>query len=121
MPRSSMPQVGGEHSGAIVQFLKCCGISHRQETVPAGELVASQAEWAPEKVRKALGYEWTERALLVSSDDHVADGHHQWLSAVYDDPGRRIPIIRLDAPIRTLLIEMARFPSSGGDEASAGR
>ncbi|HEX7318658.1 MAG TPA: hypothetical protein VF297_32415 [Pyrinomonadaceae bacterium] len=120
MPRMSMPQIKSEHRGALVRFLQGRGITHRQETVPAGSLKASQAEWAPEKVKRALGFEGPERSILISSDDHVADGHHQWLSVVHEDPERRIPVIRLDAPIRTLLIEMARFPSSTVDDASAG-
>lgn len=119
VPRSSMPQVKSEHRGAMVQYLKGRGITHRLEEVPAGSLRPSQAEWSPEKVRRALSYEGPQRRILVSSDSHVADGHHQWLSDVHKDPERRIPIIRLDSPILPLLMEMARFPSSGVDDASA--
>jgi hypothetical protein len=119
VPRSSMPQVKGAHRGAMVQFLKGRGIAHMQEEVPAGSLRPSQAEYSPEKVKRALGYEGPERSILISSDGYVADGHRQWLSALHKDPRKRIPVIRLDAPINQLLIEMARFPSSGVDDASA--
>jgi hypothetical protein len=119
VPRAAMPQIKGEHRGAMVQFLKGRGIAHTQEDVPAGSLRPSQAEYSPEKVKRALSYDGPERSILVSSDGYVADGHHQWLSALHKDPSRRIPVIRLDAPINQLLIEMARFPSSGVDDASA--
>ncbi|MFL6282751.1 MAG: M15 family metallopeptidase [Pyrinomonadaceae bacterium] len=119
VPRASMPQVKSAHRGAMVQFLKARGISHTQEEVPAGSLRPSQAEWSPEKVKRALSYEGPERSILVSSDGYVADGHHQWLAAVHKSPNRRIRVIRLDAPIQQLLVEMARFPSSGVDDASA--
>jgi hypothetical protein len=120
VPRSSMPQIKAKHRGAMVQFLKGRGISHTQEMAPAGSLKPSQAEYSPEKVKRAQEFDGPERSILVSSDNHVADGHHQWLSPVAaEEPDRLIPIIRLHAPIRQLLIEMARFPSSDVDDASA--
>lgn len=119
VPRASMPQVKGEHRGAMVQFLKGRGIAHIRETVPVGSLKASQAEWSPEKVARARAYDGPKRPLLVSSDGHVADGHHQYLSKLYDGPDTSVDVIRLDSPILPLLMEMARFPSSGVDDASA--
>lgn len=120
VPRAAMPQIKSEHRGAMVQFLKGRGITHTQEQVAPDTLKPSQADWSPEKVKKALGFEGPDRSILVSSDDHVADGHHQWLSKLHGKDGRTIPVIRLNAPIDRLLLEMARFPSSGVDEASAG-
>lgn len=118
IPRSAMPQVKGEHRGAMVQFLKGRGIIHERKEVRADSLKPSQADYSPEKVKKAQGFEGPARALLVSSDGHVADGHHQWLSKVAADPSQTIPVIELKAPIQQLLLEMARFPSSGVDDAS---
>lgn len=119
IPRVSMPQVKGEHRGAMVQFLKARGIAHTREDVAPRDLKPSQFEYSPEKVQRALSYDGPERPILVSSDNHVADGHHQWLSRLHKDGGKPAPVIRLDAPIIQLLLEMARFPSSGVDDASA--
>lgn len=119
IPRASMPQVKSIHRGAMVQFLIGRGIRHTQEEVRADSLRPSQAEYSPEKVKKAQGFEGPDRSLIISGDGHVADGHHQWLAKVTDEPGQLIPVIRFDAPIQQLLVEMARFPSSGVDEASS--
>jgi hypothetical protein len=119
VPRASMPQIRSEHRGAMVNFLRGRGIAHTRETVPAGSLRPSQAEYSPEKVKKALGFEGRDRALLVSEDGHVADGHHQWLSKLYKGEDEPVEVIRLHAPILPLLIELARFTSSGVDGASA--
>jgi len=119
IPRSSMPQIKGEHRGALVQFLKGRGITHEQVEIAPNMLKPSQAEWSPEKVNRARGFEGTPRSILVSSDGHVLDGHHQWLSSLHDAPDAPIPAIQLNAPIHQLLIETARFPSSGVDKASA--
>jgi hypothetical protein len=119
VPRASMPQVRSEHRGAMVQFLKGRGISHSREEVAPNMLKPSQAEYSPEKVAKARTFEGPSRAILISADNHVADGHHQWLADLHDAPTKPVPVIRLDAPIQQLLLEMARFPSSGVDEKSA--
>ncbi len=118
IPRASMPQIKSEHRGAMVQYLKGRGITHSQEDVAPNTLRPSQAEYSPEKVERARGFEGPQRSILVSSDGYVADGHHQWLSSLHDAPDQPIPAIRLHAPIHQLLIEAARFPSSGVDEAS---
>jgi hypothetical protein len=80
VPRSSMPQIKSEHRGAMVQYLKGRGIAHSQEDIAPNTLKPSQAEFSPEKVDKARNYEGQQRRILVSSDNHVVDGHHQWLS-----------------------------------------
>lgn len=118
IPRANMPQIKSQHRGAMVQFLKARGIAHNQEDVAPNTLKPSQAEFSPAKVQKARGFEGEQRSILVSSDNYVVDGHHQWLSSL-DTPEKPIPIIRLDAPIQPLLLEVARFPSSGVDESTA--
>lgn len=120
VPRAAMPQIKGEHRGAMVQFLKGRGIAHSQEEAAPNTLKPSQAEFSPEKVNKARGFEGEPRSILVSADGHVVDGHHQWLASLADAPDTPIPVIRLDAPIQQLLVEVARFPSSGVDESSQG-
>ncbi|HEX8071056.1 MAG TPA: hypothetical protein VF546_13960 [Pyrinomonadaceae bacterium] len=120
VPRASMPQIKSEHRGALVQFLKGRGITHTREDVAPDSLRPAQLEFSPEKVARARSFEGPQRAILVSSDDHVLDGHHQWLAARADAPQTPYPAIRLDAPIHQLLVEVARFPSAGVDKASAG-
>lgn len=48
----------------MVKFLRGRGITRTRETMPAGSLKASQAEWSPEKVRCALNYEGPEDGAL---------------------------------------------------------
>lgn len=119
VPRSSMPQIEGRHRGALVNYLKGRGITHEQVEIAPNSLKPSQAEFSPAKVEKARGFTGKERSILVSSDGHVIDGHHQWLSKLDDAPDVPIPAIRLNAPAHQVLIETARFPSSGVDAASA--
>ena len=66
-------------------------------------------------------YRGGNRAILISDDDHVVDGHHQWLAAV--EKGETVEAIRLLAPIARVLMMAHRMPSTrvaaaAADEAS---
>lgn len=108
--RDQMPQVKAEHRGALTQFLAARGITHETTEVPAGDLKPTQREYSTEKVQSAKDYQGGDRSILVSSDNHILDGHHQWLAKL--DAGEPVKVIRLDAPIRELLEQVHDFPSS---------
>lgn len=120
IPRDQMPQIKAEHRGALANFLKARGIEGTEEMVLATSLKPTQREFSEAKVEKAKTFTGGDRAILVSSDGYVLDGHHQWLAKA--DKGEEIRIIRLDAPIRKLLTEVAEFPSvetAGGGPVAA--
>jgi hypothetical protein len=110
IPRARMPQIKAEHRGALVNFLAARGITHEQVDVHPHSLKPTQAEFSLAKVQKALDYQGGNRSILISSDGHVLDGHHQWLSDV--DQGTPTKAIRLNAPIRQLLDTVKDFPSA---------
>ena len=110
IPRAEMPQIKAEHRGAMVNFLNARGVEHQEENVPADSLKPTQAEFSREKVAKAKGFEGGNRSILISSDNHVLDGHHQWMAA--RDNGEDVKVIRLDAPIKKLVDLAHEFPSS---------
>ncbi len=117
VPRADMPQIKAEHRGAMTQFLKGRGIVHEQEAdVDPATLKPTQAEFAPGKVQKAREFIGGDRAILVSSDGHILDGHHQWLAARED--GKPIRVIRFDAPIEQLMAQAKEFPSAEAGEGA---
>lgn len=113
--RAEMPQVKAEHRGALVNYLNARGIAHEQAEVAASDLKPTQREFSPEKVARAKSFDGGDRSILISSDNHVLDGHHQWLAKRED--GTPVRVIRLDAPIKQLLEEVKDFPSA---QAAAG-
>lgn len=117
IPRAEMPQIQAQHRGAMVNFLNARGVAHAEETIAADKLKPTQAEYSTKKVEAAKAFEGGDRSILISSDGHVLDGHHQWLAK--RDAGGDVKVIRLDAPIRQLLDTVAEFPSASVDEASA--
>jgi GGDEF domain-containing protein len=118
IPRAEMPQIKAEHRGAMTNFLNARGIDHTQETVQASTLKPTQQEFSTEKVQKAIDFKDGNRSILVSADNHVLDGHHQWLAKL--NAGEDIDVIRLNAPIQQLLTTVAEFPSASlADGATA--
>jgi hypothetical protein len=118
VPRADMPQIKQEHRGAFVNYAEARGITHEEDTVPASSLKPTQQEFAPAKVQKFLDNDAGDRAVLVSSDGYVLDGHHQWIAAL--DKGADVRVIRLNAPIRDLLPIAHDFPSATTSEGGAG-
>lgn len=117
IPRAEMPQIKAVHRGAMVNFLAARGIKHEQAEVPAADLKPTQAEFSPGKVKAAKDFD-SDRSILVSSDGHVLDGHHQWMARL--EAGEAVKVIRLDAPIAKLLEEVKEFPSAqAADGATA--
>jgi hypothetical protein len=111
VPRADMPQVQTVHHGALVNFLGARGIEHQTEMVDPGTLKPTQAEYIPEKVQSILdGEKQGDGAILVSSDGHILDGHHQALAQLAK--GEPIKAIRLDAPIADLIAQVKEFPSA---------
>lgn len=115
VPRETMPQIKAEHRGAMVNFLKGRFIGSEIQQVPANTLKPTQAEFSREKVKQALGYEGGNRSILISSDNYVVDGHHQWLASLDGD----IQVIRIDAPVQEILDVIKEFPSATSGEAAA--
>lgn len=115
IPRAEMPQIKSEDRGALANFLRARGIEfERTEALPT-ELKPTQAEFSPKKVQKAREYEGTERAILVSQDGHVIDGHHQWMRNLVDSRTEPMPIIRLGGGVDQVLEQVREFPSSEQD------
>ncbi|WRQ05453.1 DarB-like antirestriction [Ralstonia phage AhaGv] len=109
IPRDEMPQVPSQSHGALVNHLNAQGIEHETKMVPADELKPTQAEFSPEKVEQAK--EATgDRAVIVSNDGHIIDGHHQVLAA--KDEGNDVKAIVLDAPVDQVLEAVKNSPSA---------
>jgi N12 class adenine-specific DNA methylase len=110
IPRADMPQIKGEHRGALIQFLAARGINHKTEERAAADFKPTQAEFSVKKAERwGEIREGADRSVLVSSDGHILDGHHQWVAALAtNDP---VKAIVLDAPIRELLTNVFQFPS----------
>lgn len=109
IPRAEMPQIKAKDRGAFLDYLDSKGIGHVSDQVPPSSLKPTQAEFSPTKVEQfGLTGFGKGRSVMISSDGHVLDGHHQWLA--HRDAGLPIPVIRINAPIRDVLKAANEFP-----------
>ena len=116
VPRDQMPQIKGEHRGAMVNFLNARGIEHEESTVNPDTLKPTQAEYSPAKVAEAKERN-SDRAILVADGDQIIDGHHQWLAK--KELGEPIRVINLKGDVLAVLNAAKEFPSSTLDTTSA--
>jgi len=119
IPRAEMPQVKGDHRGALIQFLDGKGITHETiEGVDPHTLKPTQAEFSTKKTERWKEVrDGTDRSILVSSDNYILDGHHQYVAGMA--MGEPVKIIKFDAPIRELLAATFEFPSAHRSEGAA--
>ncbi|CAH0532153.1 hypothetical protein UAM5_00036 [Ralstonia phage UAM5] len=115
IPRAEMPQVPTESHGGLVRHLNAQGIEHETKMVPADELKPTQAEFSPEKVEKAKEAAG-DRAVIVSNDGHIIDGHHQVLAA--QEEGKDVKAIVLDAPVDEALAAVKNSPSAKAEQST---
>nr|WP_279088457.1 PLxRFG domain-containing protein [Comamonas thiooxydans] len=115
IPRAEMPQVPTANHGGLVKHLKAQGISHETTTVDAAQLKPTQAEYSPSKV-EAAKTATGDRAVIVSRDGHIIDGHHQAVAAA--EEGKQVKAIVLDAPVEQALAAVKASPSANIEAAS---
>lgn len=120
IPRSVMPQVRNGSRGAMVNFLKARGVTIKAETAKPSDLKPTQAEFSPTKVAAAKEHAG-DRAILVSSDNHVIDGHHQYRAALETSPNAPINILRIKSPAMHVLGLLLLMPSTTQEETIRNR
>lgn len=103
IPRDIMPQIQGGNRAAMVNKLRSYGVDYVVTEMKPSDLKPTQAEYSLEKLASAAAYQGTPRAILVSSDHHVVDGHHQYLSALRAAPNTPIPVFKIKTPIMHVL------------------
>lgn len=116
IPRADMPQVPTANHGGLVKHLNAQGIAHETTTVDAAQLKPTQAEYSPSKVEAAKSATG-DRAVIVSSDGHIIDGHHQAVAAA--EEGKQVKAIVLDAPVEQALAAVKASPSANTEAAAA--
>jgi SPP1 gp7 family putative phage head morphogenesis protein len=117
IPRRMMPQVTADQREDVIAHLATLGVAHERRTLPAEALRPTQDEWSGEKVRAAAARR-SSKPILISGDQRIVDGHHQWLAEMVGDRGF-VDVVRFLAPTRAVLDLMATFPGLPRDNAGA--
>ena len=122
--REDMPQIPPTKREEFVQDLATKGISTTKELVDPRSLQPSQSEIGLAHVAHlytvAEGQIPQTKYLLVSSDNYVVDGHHNWAADValsLNDPAQQVPILRVDAPAVQVISMAHQWATDHGYES----
>ena len=98
--RKDMPQIKKQDYEQFIEYLQNNGAKFSKETVPASELKAMQSEFSDKGIIKQLEKNIDQginsKAVIISNDDFVLDGHHRWLVAM--NTGNDLDIYRINMP-----------------------
>ena len=104
IPRKNMPQIKKQDYEEFIEYLQKNGATFKREEVPADELKAMQAEFSDagvlKQLKKDIDKNYAGKAIIVSEDDYVLDGHHRWLVA--KNTGRDLDVFRVNMPAYAL-------------------
>ena len=110
------PNTKGTLFDAFLQSLKSKGVSIDSGKINVGQLKATQREI---KAGKTFGmadahlrgkYDPGKAPIVVSKDNYILDGHHRYAAMLTIAPDRQMNIIRVDAPMDTILKESFKQP-----------
>lgn len=95
----------------LLDKLKARGVKVENTKVAAGQLKATQREI---QAGKSYGmadaylkdkFDPADEQIIISSDNHILDGHHRWAALLIAHPERAMQVIRVDMPMREFLRE----------------
>ena len=112
--RKDMPQIKSEDYNLFYAYLKKNGAKFTKDTMPASELRAMQKEFSDEgimkQMRKNIKQGPNTKAVIVSSDGYIMDGHHRWLVAL--NTGSDLNVMRVNMPAFELYDLVNKFEKS---------
>ena len=119
LPRARMPQIPKEEIDSIIIHF---GNKHgglRKTSCPIKKLMPTQNEIDMDKVRKFIrknDHNWKERRYIVSKDFKLADGHHDIVTGLIEDPDSEVTIYKSRLPIRKLIEVLNKMKVSNRED-----
>lgn len=123
IPRLQMPQIPANMRSKYIADMKSQGITTSHESVDPLGLKPSQREISGSKAGalyehfKAENGIPADRAILISKDNYVIDGHHHWAAAVaFDMSGSdaKLPVLRLSVGVKEALSTSLAWSKANG-------
>jgi len=110
IPRALMPQISKDHQQSFFDQLKEEGIKIHKISMRAKDISPSQNEINSDKVDTwVIG----KKPMVISSDNYILDGHHQWAKAMVEDEDMKLDCYKIELPIRKLLDYARNFEHTG--------
>jgi hypothetical protein len=111
--RKDMPQIDNKNLDDFTDYLKEKGVNSSEVKIDPNKLKASQSQFHKAKIEKmmdSIGNGKKMKSIIVSSDDYVIDGHHNWIAHM--NLGKEVSALKIDVKREKLLDYMMDFPKS---------
>ena len=115
--RGQMPVIDESDWSELKELFALDGFSIQNDRARVRDLIPLQRQIYVDKSLQGIakytvagsiaGIEATH--LVISSDDHIIDGHHRWLSAMLLEPDAHVPVWRADAVASQIFNEFIAF------------
>lgn len=102
VPREKMPQISDFEKMGFVDWLEEQGILVQFVDIPVALLRSVQNKIDLKKVERLMAKP-TAKAIIVSKDNFVIDGHHRWVAALNHDPHQMLPAYRINLSVHDCL------------------
>lgn len=102
VPREHMPQIRDAEKMGFVDWLEEKGVLVQYVDVPVAILRSVQNEIDLKKVERLMANP-TNKAIIISKDGFVLDGHHRWVAALNHDPHQMLPAYRINLSVQQCL------------------
>ncbi len=110
--REDMPQVSSKDMDDFRKYLKDNNVNIQKITVDPKSLKASQGEFSKDKIETQIDLMSKSKeplkAIIISADDYVIDGHHRWLAAM--NLGIKMPVLRATMKAKQLIELINKYP-----------
>jgi hypothetical protein len=110
--RDKMPQVSSKDMDDFKNYLKSNNVSIDKKIADPSKLMASQKEFDADKVADKMAKmnksNVEPKAIIISSDNYVIDGHHRWLAA--KNLGIKIPALKATMKAKELIKLINKYP-----------
>ena len=118
IPRTQLPQIKSTDVPEFMQWLETQGVASENITdFDPKKLTPIQKEINLDKVagmvaKKGLDSLANDKPVMISSDNHLIDGHHRWY-ALIDSDYPTINVVQIDMPADELISTMKGWDKTG--------
>lgn len=106
--RSEMPQISFEFFDTFLNyFIAKYGVNVvKTGEMPLGKMKPTQSEFNASKVLdKITSGDWSARNYILSKENNLLDGHHDWAAGLEADPKTQVSYTKINLPIADLIAE----------------
>lgn len=105
IPREQLPQIPNKYVVDFIRMLQNRGISCTASKIPANKLKPSQSNLNVDKIHTMMGepMDTLAKPIIISKGGYILDGHHRWAAILQINGDIKLPVIKVNADIKSLI------------------